>query len=102
MAMYILDLSLLDSSFASIKPSLKAAAALTLARSLLKAPSQHWEGSEVWSYTGKELKEVEEKFLAYLAQYHNHKELRQINIKYSKEYYLEVACHPALDHFKYN
>ena len=97
MAMYILELSLLDSSFASIKPSLKAVAALTLARALLlKAPSQHWEG---WSYTDRELKEVEVKFLDCLAQYHNHGQLHQIKKKYSHKHYQEVAHYPALDNF---
>ena len=100
MAMYVLELSLLDSSFATIKPSLKAIAALTLAKSLLKAPRQHWEGSEVWNYTNEELKEVKEKLLACLTQYHNHRHLRWINRKYSKKNYIEISRHPALDCFK--
>ena len=66
MAMYILELSLLDSSFTSFKPSLKA-----------------WEGSESWNYTDRELKEIEVKFLDCLAQYHNHGQLHQIKKKYS-------------------
>lgn len=99
MAMYILEHSLLNSSYASIKPSLKAAAALTLARSLLKEWSdhEHCEGSEVWSYTDKELKEVEEKFLTSLAQYHDHRHLHRIYDKYSSKPYLRVACHPSLN-----
>ena len=91
MAMYILEHSLLDSSFSSIKPSLKAAAALTLARSLLKESS---EGSEVWSYTEEELEEVEEKFLTSLSQCHKHRYLYE---KYSSKLFLRVACHPALN-----
>ena len=95
--MYILEHSLLDSSFASIKPSLKAAAALTLARSLVKESSEHCEGSKVWGYTDKELKEVKEKFMSNLARYHNHRHLHWIYDKYSSNLYLRVARHSALN-----
>lgn len=107
MAMYILEHSLLECSFTSVKPSLRAAAALNLARSLLRGPSEdppsqhHNQGENEacnWSffYTEEELSEVKQKFLGCLAQYRKH-QLSSIRTKYEKKLYLKVAHHPSLD-----
>ena len=91
MAKYILEQSLLDSSLSSIKPSLKAAAALQLSLQLLdncSKPSYDYWNDTLSHYTG--YKEVElirarHQLRGCLACYHTSDKFTAVRKKYQKD-----------------
>ena len=98
MAKYILEQAFLDWKLATARPSLKAAAALKLAQSILHSKDSSANDAFLVRYTGhseKDLREMKTRLKVCLKFYHDHK-FTTIRKKYEGTQFLEVAKSPEL------
>lgn len=92
LAKYILEQALLDWKMSTIRPSIKAAAALLLAKSILQHKSI--PSGVLKRYTGftdEDLREIVMRLRSCLTVYHTHSKLSTIRKKYETVQFMEIA-----------
>lgn len=96
MAKYILEQALLDAELVTVRPSLRAAAALLLSHQFLKRPKTPSTLEDYTRYTAAQLMETRHRLKANLVPSSYPKKLESVQKKYESKDFMEVAKHTSL------
>ena len=89
---YILEQALLDWKMSTVRSSIKAAAALVLAKSILQHKSIPCQLlKEYTGFTDEDLLEIMMRLRSCLNMYHSHGKLTSIRKKYETSQFMEIA-----------